>query len=45
MKSLAKAGFQFWKMDLEPNDNIDVSSIVESISNEIQDSELDEKST
>ena len=34
------------EMYLQPNDqNVDVSSIVESISNEIQDSELDEKST
>lgn len=45
MKSLAKAGFNFWKMDLQPSDvNFNVSSIVESVSNEIQDCELDEKS-
>ena len=45
MKSLAKAGFNFWKMDLHPSVVHFDMSIVESVSNEIQDCELDEKST
>ena len=35
MKSLAKAGFQFWKMDLQPDEeNVDITNILTSMSNE-----------
>ena len=46
MKSLAKAGFQFWKMNLQPEEeNVDITTILTSISNEILDSQLDKDST
>ena len=46
MKSLAKAGFQFWKMNLQPDEaDVDKTNILTSISNEILESELDKDST
>ena len=46
MKSLAKAGFQFWKMNLQPDEeNVDVTRILTSISNLIIESELNKDST
>ena len=36
MKSLAKAGFQFWKKNLQPDEeNVDITSILIFISNEV----------
>ena len=46
MKSLAKAGFQFWKMNLQlVEEDVDITNILTSISNEILESELDKDST
>ena len=46
MKSLAKAGFQFWKMNLQPDEeDVDITNILTSISNEILESELDKDRT
>ena len=47
MKSLLKEGFDFWKMDLQPNDvSVDnFEEVTSSFSNEIQECELDEDSS
>ena len=46
MKSLAKAGFQFRKMNLQlDEEDVDITNILTSISNEILESELDKYST
>ena len=45
MKSLLKEGFDFWKMDLQPNDvSVDnFEELTSSFSNEIQECGLDEE--
>ena len=46
MKTLAKEGIQFWELDLQPNgDHMGVSGILEIMSNEIQDCELNTESS
>ena len=47
MKSLLKEGFDFWKMDLQPNDvSVDnFEEVTSSFSNEIQKCELNEDSS
>ena len=46
MKTLAKEGIQFWELDLQPNgDHMGVIGILEIMSNEIQDCELNTESS
>ena len=45
MKSLAKAGFQLWEMNLQPDEeDVDITNILTSISDEILESELNKDS-
>ena len=46
MKSMAKAGFQFWKMNLQPDEeDVDITNILTSIFYEFLEIELDKEST
>ena len=46
MKTLAKEGIQLWELDLQPNgDHMGVSGILEIMSNENQDCELNTESS